>query len=306
MPGLSRTARVATIDQVLSKFAGRQDGEPWDLVRVNNVMEGFGLDTVYVDFEGDYLNNARVELQEADNDTLVEVHSFVISGTSVVGSPEDGPDEGSDLWTPGQVRLFLSHAAIHKGFVGEVAEHLGLSGIHGFVAHDSIEPTREWQAEIERALRTAHLFVGLVHREFLPSAWTNQEVGWAKGRDIPFFMIRFGADPSGFPGSVQWPSMQTENAGSVAGRIQQWINTLPQYSDTIGGRLLAALENARSYQAAGGAGDALKEFDALSPEQWTELDRIFLANDQVCGGALARRALKPLYDRHGRTFPERG
>lgn len=296
------------IDELLSKFSGAQDGVPWDLVRTNLVIEGFGREHIYVDGEGEFLYRIPPELQEASDETLADIHKFVVGLTAGVVTPgvdDNGPDEGADLWTPGQIRVFLSHSAIYKQFVGDVASRLSRGGIHGFVAHDSIEPTREWQAEIERALRSADVFVGLIHPEFLPSAWTNQEVGWAKGRGLPFFMIRFGADPMGFPGSIQWPSMTTAHAGAVAGRIQQWINTLPQYSDSIVGRLLTALEDARSYQAAESAGNALNTVDALTVHQWTDLDRIFRANNQVHGSVLARRALKPLYDRHDRSFPER-
>ena len=90
--------------------------------------------------------------------------------------------DASGIWEPNMLRAFLSHSALYKGFVHEVAEALKSYGICGFVAHDSIEVTREWRSEIERALNTADMLVGFVHPEFVVSAWTNQEVGWAHGR----------------------------------------------------------------------------------------------------------------------------
>jgi hypothetical protein len=224
-------------------------------------------------------------------------------------TPQSAPGgeavSSSGLWDDDMVRVFLSHSAVHKAFVAEVADRLRVHGLLGFVAHDSIEVSREWQAEIERALRTADVLVGLVHREFVESAWANQEVGWAYGRGLPTFMIRLGVDPRGFPSKTQWPSMIADKAGAVAGRIAQWVNTLEAFSDTIGGRLIAALRDAPNFRDAGKAAEALNGFDTFTPQQWKDLDQVYLDNDQVHGGVLAHRGLKPLYARHKREFPER-
>lgn len=300
---LTRAERVSMMDQILSKLAGRQDGEPWDLVRANTVFEGFGLDAVYVDMTGDYLDTARRALHGADNPQLSEMYEYMFTSASVgVVDAADGVDEGLGMWEDGHVRVFLSHSAHHKKFVAEVAEKMRIYMLDGFVAHDSIEPTREWQDEIERGLRTAQIFVGLVHPEFNDSAWTNQEVGWAKGRELPIYMIRFGADPRGFLGKVQWPAVNG-NATQVAAKIARWVNSLPQYSNNIGGRLLDALRASSNYPEAGDAAQVLNAFDALTDAQFIELDSIYLENTQVHGGALAHRGLKPLYARHKRDLP---
>lgn len=213
--------------------------------------------------------------------------------------------DDSDLWNRDAIRVFLSHSALHKGFAAEVSGALELHGLHGFVAHDAIEVSRVWQDEIERALRTAQVFVGLVHPEFIESVWANQEVGWAYGRGLPLYMVRLGADPQGFPGKRQWPSMSSATAEAVAGKIAGWVNSLEEFGETIGGRLIAALRAARTYQDAGQAARALNEFDALTPLQWTDLDEVYLENDQVHGSVLADRGLAPLYARHGRKYPKR-
>jgi hypothetical protein len=289
------------MDLVLAVFDGRQTGDAWSDSRVNLVLSGFGLDEVTVDprYESLFLDEVRRRLQGADDETLVEIAAHL--QLTLDGEPVDD----SGLWNPGEVRVFLSHSATHKAFVSDVAEALRVHGLSGFVAHDAIEVTREWQAEIERALRTAEVFVGLVHAEFLESPWTNQEIGWACGRGLPSFMIRLGADPRGFPGKTQWPSMPVAPAQAVAGRIAQWVNSLEPYSATIGGRLLGALASATSFYDAGSAAEALNELDILTPAQWQELDQIYLDNDQVHGSVLAHRGLDPLYGRHGRGYPER-
>ncbi len=255
-----------------------------------------------ISWEGDRYDYVRETLrsQSPSEETLRGLQEYLSSeeaaGTGLVD------DDG--LWDVGAVRVFLSHSAEHKDFVAGVADALRLHGLHGFVAHAAITVSREWQAEIERALKTAQVLVGLVHPEFNGSSWANQEVGWAYGRGLPVFMVRLGADPLGFPGKMQWPSASSAKPEAVAGRIAQWLNGLDEFKDTIGGRLIMALREAHNYQDAGRAAEALNELDVLTPDQWEELDRVYVDNDQIHGSVLAHRGLDPLYRRHHRKYPD--
>jgi len=72
-----------------------------------------------------------------------------------------------------------------------------------FVAHNDIEPTAEWQIEIETALSTCDLLVAIFHPGFVDSKWCDQEIGYALGRGIPVFTVKCGQDPHGFVGRFQ-------------------------------------------------------------------------------------------------------
>ena len=65
--------------------------------------------------------------------------------------------------------MFLSHSAAHEKFAGEVAEELAVLGIDAFVAHDTMEYSKPWQAQIEQALQSMDLFATVAHPEFLTS-----------------------------------------------------------------------------------------------------------------------------------------
>ncbi|MYJ94339.1 MAG: TIR domain-containing protein, partial [Proteobacteria bacterium] len=56
------------------------------------------------------------------------------------------------FWTPGYFRLFISHTSSHKDRASMLQNVLRSYGITGFVAHEDIEPTKEWQEEIEKGL----------------------------------------------------------------------------------------------------------------------------------------------------------
>src|SRR4029077_10001461 len=96
-----------------------------------------------------------------------------------------------------RVRIFMSHTSAHRVAVGEIARFLDQIYYTTFVAHDRIEPSREWQGEIELALRTCELLVAYVTEDFKQSEWTDQEVGWALGRELVVIPVRVGAVPYG-------------------------------------------------------------------------------------------------------------
>jgi len=107
------------------------------------------------------------------------------------------------LWPAGRFRLFLSHVSKHKIAVGSLRRELANLGIAGFVAHDDIEPSLEWQAEIELGLRSMHALATILTPEFHASPWTDQEVGWALGRGVLVLPVQYGVVPYGLAGKYQ-------------------------------------------------------------------------------------------------------
>src|SRR6266700_3601506 len=99
------------------------------------------------------------------------------------------------FWRTGMLRLFISHLAVHRAFAGDLQEALLRYGISSFVAHNDIEPTLEWQTQIETALASCEALVALLHDKFHQSNWTDQEIGFAMGCGVPAFAVRFNETP---------------------------------------------------------------------------------------------------------------
>src|SRR5207245_901609 len=78
------------------------------------------------------------------------------------------------IWPEGKFRLFLTHVSRHKASVSRLKDELKLRGVSGFVAHEDIEPSREWQDEIELALRSMHALAALITPDFHASLWADQ------------------------------------------------------------------------------------------------------------------------------------
>ena len=109
-----------------------------------------------------------------------------------------------DVWGNGQIRAFLSHKSSHKEKVSELKTALDKNcGISAFVAHEDIEPTTDWAKVIRKALRSMDTLVALLTNDFYESKWTDQEAGFAIGRNKPVLAIRLGQDPKGLMGMQQ-------------------------------------------------------------------------------------------------------
>ena len=137
----------------------------------------------------------------------------------IVELPEkvgEAPADADDLWPVGTVRVFVSHLAERKAEVHELADVLRAIGFACFVAHDQIRPSRSWLREIERALRSCDLLVAYVTPGFARSEWTEQEVGWALGRDLVAIPVSVeGEVPKGFLGTYQ-AVRRRPNQGAVS------------------------------------------------------------------------------------------
>lgn len=145
------------------------------------------------------------------------------------------------FWQPGYFRLFISHLAKDKKAAHALKEELAKYQIAAFVAHDDIEPTREWQGEIESALRTMDALVALISGDFINSRWCDQEVGIAIGKAKLVIPLRYGADPHGFMGKYQ--GIQTVGKGITVESISEKIFGVLIKNELSAQRMTDALVN---------------------------------------------------------------
>ena len=94
-------------------------------------------------------------------------------------------------------------------------------GISSFVAHEDIEPTFEWQDEIEKALASMDALTAILIPGFHDSNWTDQEIGYALGRGVLVLPLRNGLDPYGFVGKFQGIPCHDRTVAQVAKSVFQ-------------------------------------------------------------------------------------
>ena len=293
---MSRKDRFDLKTQLLESLESLE----WDSVRINVLLQEFKLQP----FTGQFTDPSLMEIiADVSDETLTELYALVmgVDVDAVINVVESAAGDGG--WKPHYARVFLSHSAANKKFVGEVADELALVGIHGFVAHDTMAFSKPWQSQIEQALRSMQAFVAIIHPEFNPSAWCHQEVGWARGRRVPFYAVRYGADPAGFIGRDQWPSAGGQTPAQVAAIISSWVASVPELGGPVVDGLFESLGSAPSFIDAGTAAKRIASLGSLTEYQWDRLDTIFWSNDQVYGSGLVRKILQPFYWENQRTWP---
>lgn len=120
------------------------------------------------------------------------------------------------FWKPECLRAFVSHLSRNRKRVAQVKDALAGWGISAFIAHQDIEPSREWQAEIETALATMDVMVAVLEPGFRESAWTDQEVGYALGRGVDVIPLLVGVEPHGFIAKIQGIHIKSKLPSAVA------------------------------------------------------------------------------------------
>jgi hypothetical protein len=279
----------------------------WDVIDV--ILTSFDLRGLSLEDGtpyGEVSAQCRASLQNADSSTLRQLASYVLGPEIVSPVLQSQPaDHADDLWEEGIVRIFLSHLAAEREFVGEVNKELKGIGLSSFVAHDSIDVSQEWQAEIERALRTADVLVGLAHPNFTDSVWTQQEVGWALGRDIPVLLIGIGETPRGFPARYQAPMLGQSHrtAWRVASTIAVWLTRQDRWGSAVVNALVHDLEYATSYVAGRDAAERLEQVGRLTPAVLDAIEHAYLSNNQLYPSHIGSQAIQRILEAHGRTLP---
>ena len=155
-----------------------------------------------------------------------------------------------ECWDADCFKLFIAHTARHRAKAKRISSHLKDYGVSAFVAHDAIEPTRQWQDVIEYALRTTEALVALLTPDFPDSKWTDQEVGVVFGRRKLVIPVKLGIDPYGFVGKYQALDGQDLDDDEVARKIFDVLAKRESTQKGMAEALVSQFENSDSFQDA--------------------------------------------------------
>jgi len=236
---MKRLERMDLIDRV-----GRELQSRMSYADINVYLRGCGVDTTK---ETSSINSKWVYVKEllADepDSKIVDIANELELEHGYSPSRDLGASD-TKFWTPGHFRLFLSHVSLIRAKTAQLQKALRKFGISGFVAHEDIEPTKEWQSEIEKALMSMDALVAILTPGFKESNWTDQEVGVAVGRDVLVVPIRKGLDPYGFIAKYQGYQGDSRTIGEVTRAIFDILTTNPKtkgkMADVLVGLLLAS------------------------------------------------------------------
>ena len=216
-------------------------------------------------------------IEEAPDGTLIDLAQHVGFQFGESTSPRVDPP----FWRKGMLRLFVSHLAIHKVFAAELQKEFLDFGISCFIAHNDIEPTHEWQTQIETALATCDALVALLHDGFHVSNWTDQEIGFAMGRGAPVFAVRLGQDPYGFIGRFQAFSGQGKSVASLARELFDTYRRNKQTQRRMSEILVGLFEESFNFAEAKVRIGYLEDLELWGPSFSKRINAAVISNSQI-------------------------
>lgn len=214
-------------------------------------------------------------ISESSDEALLELgkHVGAVSELESVEAPT--------FWQEQQPRIFISHISATKKAVAGLKAELEDYGLSAFVAHEDIEPTREWQDEIEGALATMDALVAVLVPGFAESKWTDQEVGVAVGRRVPIVPLKAGLDPYGLIGKYQALQVKGRTNDVVAVDVIEILAGKPQIASKISRALVERLKASGSWARSKKLMDLIEKCRTFTPEAIAELRAAAESNDQV-------------------------
>lgn len=173
----------------------------------------------------------KAALASAPLSTILEIAQDLELDQAVGSIPNQGLPEN---WKNcSSFRLFISHISKDKGIATRLKQALQAHFISGFVAHEDIHPTKEWQDEIERALNSMHAMVAVHTLGFSESVWTQQEIGFALGRRTKVISFKMGEDPKGFVSKHQALPRKNRTAEEIAAEIAGLLKADPRTRSSL-------------------------------------------------------------------------
>jgi len=209
------------------------------------------------------------------------------------------PITTSSYWAPNQFRLFLSHLASFKRQTFLLKQALAEYGISGFVAHDSIEPTQEWQEEIEKALFSMDALAAILMPGVKESNWIDQELGVAIGRDVLVIPIIKGVDPYGFLGKVQGLQSNGKSVAGVAELVYTAISTNPKTRGKMARCLVSLLVTERDISKAKGWLDLLSKLKSIHADYLQLIQKQLPENNTLLVDKAFLKSVNKLLTKHG-------
>jgi hypothetical protein len=229
---MNRLEKIELIDRI-----GRELQSRMKFDEIDAYFESYGIPT---DHEPSY-NSKYVYVKEVlpkiEDEIVLRIGQELEIDHPAVHFFPSTKNGDANFWKPGHFRLFISHLASFKKTIGLLKKELEKYGISAFVAHEDIEPTKEWQDEIEKGLFSMDALCAVLMPGFKESNWTDQEIGVAIGRNVLIIPIRRDLDPYGFIGKYQGFQASGKNIGEVAQGIFEVISvnrkTKTKYLETL-------------------------------------------------------------------------
>jgi TIR domain len=213
---MKATHQVDLIQSIAREVESRYD---WAATR--QLLSLYDIDQRYLSEDQKLFGYIRDAVGTATRETILQMAddlSVEVPGRLPFDGKRPAIWEGSN-----DFRLFISHLSKDKDKAHKLKLMLAPFHIACFVAHDDIEPTKEWQHEIEQGLFSMDAMLCVLTTGFKDSVWTQQEIGCAIGRGVRIFSLKMEEDPCGFIGKSQAILRRKRTAEQIAAELNSLL-----------------------------------------------------------------------------------
>ncbi|MDP2371600.1 toll/interleukin-1 receptor domain-containing protein [Rhodoferax sp.] len=207
--------KLALMERIGSELQTR-----FSFAEIDIFLAEFDVETTPISINSKRLY-AKNALRGHSDETILQIarELELAQGTSAIADATPPRNwQGTSLF-----RLFISHISRDKVKATRLKECLAPYGIAGFVAHEDIHPTLEWQEEVMRGLNTMDAMVAIHTAGFSQSTFTQQEVGFALGRGAKIISFEMGEQPTGFISRHQSLPRRSRTAEDIAKEINDLL-----------------------------------------------------------------------------------
>jgi len=200
------------------------------------------------------------------------------------------------------LNVFLSYSHKDRDIAGKIKEQLERFGFEVFLAHEDIEPLREWQDEIISKLKNCDILIPIVSMNFRESYWTDQETGFALARSILIIPLRIDLAPYGFIGKLQALKIDDRIPDSCE-KIIEIFKKSPLYEPFID-TYIRAFINSEDFYKANEMADLLKDCERFNVKQVNEIIKGYINNSQVRGGFRAGPFVNRIFEEYSEVIDQ--
>ena len=182
------------------------------------------------------------------------------------------------------IKIFMSYSTENKSMVGELKSNLESLGFEVFIAHEDIEPSRQWQDVIVENIISSDVFIPVLTKIFKTSDWTDQETGIAFYNKKLIIPLHIEIVPYGFIGRYQDLKINIDHLDEAAIEILETIrNHKPDFNNRITSSVIERFEKSTSYREAAIQSRVIAHMKKLSHEEVNKISRAIISNDQIHG-----------------------
>ena len=191
------------------------------------------------------------------------------------------------------MKIFLSYISTHKQIAGKIKNELDNFGFECFLAHEDIEPTKEWESEILKNLKDSKILIAILTKGFENSSWCNQEVGYFIGSKKLIIPLKVDIDPPAFISSIQ---ALTYKSSQIISFITKIISKSEKLKIELKKLIIKKFVNSNSWDEAGLNSENLLSFGPFNKIESSKIIKSTISNSQIHRSFNALPFLRELID----------